>query len=834
MRLNVLFFVAGVWLLQQQAVLPNAIGMWGLAAVIAAGLVMTVAGRGGKSLPAAVDRGTSRAASRLIFVSRFVPWRLALRAARRLLVVFACFAAGFAWAALIASARLADTLSAEWEGRDVRVEGVVASLPQPYERSLRFEFDIERVLTEHAVVPQRIVLSWWGTPPRENQPASTPELLPGERWQLTVRLRRPHGVANPHGFDYEAWLIERNLRAVGHVRPRSGNQRLGTLVHRPQYWVERARNALRSRILAALPAAPYAGVIAALAIGDQRAIPPDQWQIFTRTGVNHLMSISGLHVTMVSGLLFALVQALWRRSPRLATRLPAPKAAAIAGLVTAFAYALLAGFAVPAQRTVYMLCVIAFALWIGFVESPSVVLAVALVVVVLIDPWAVLSAGFWLSFGAIAAIMYVCSGRARRAGWFSAWARVQLAVTLAMIPVLLGIFQQMSIVSPVANAIAIPVVGLVVVPLTLIGMVMPFDGILQLAHQVMALSMLPLEWWSGLEAAVWEQRAPPAWAVIVGTCGALLALAPRGLPGRWLGLAGMLPLFFAASPALPTGALQVTVLDVGQGIATLVRTANHALLYDTGPSFGPQIDSGNRVIVPFLRAIGVTRLDGMIVSHGDADHAGGAASVLQAMPVEWLLTSLPDPDPLLMQADRAFHCHAGQAWEWDQVRFEILHPLREIYEGLATRENDRSCVLLVSAPGARLLLPGDIERRSETALTERLGDALRAEILLAPHHGSRTSSIPQFVEAVSPQFVVFPVGYRNRFRQPHYEVSERYESLGTRVYRSDRDGAIMVDVSPGGAVTITPYRSIYRRYWQTEMVGDPVPDKEQFSSTNVE
>src|SRR6185503_12841884 len=340
MRLNILCFTAGVWWLQQQAELPGSGWAW---AVALTGIAATVTRAEG------------------------VAWAIA----RQALIKATCFALGFSWAALCAHQRLADALPPEWEGRDIAVVGVVAGLPQAYDRGVRFEFDVEKVLTAEARVPRHIVLSWWGSPARDGQPATFPALEPGERWQLTVRLKRPRGTANPHGFDYEAWLFERNLRATGYVRPRTGGHRLAAMVHEPGYWIERIRSLARTRILAALADAPYAGIITALAIGDQRAIPPEQWQTFTRTGVNHLMSISGLHVTMVSGLVFALVCGLWRRVPRLTLALPAVKAAALAALCAAFIYALLAGFAVPAQRTVYMLAIVACALWLGVFESAS-------------------------------------------------------------------------------------------------------------------------------------------------------------------------------------------------------------------------------------------------------------------------------------------------------------------------------------------------------------------------------------------------------------------------------------------------------------------------------
>ena len=797
MRLAILCFVAGAWWLQQQAALPEL--AWP-AAIAAAGLA------------AALTRPRARA----------------LRVLRSLVVKVACVALGFAWAGWCAQQRLGEALPPDWEGRDIALVGVVAGLPHTYERGVRFDLDVERVLTPAAVVPRRIVLSWWGSPAGDERAATFPTLEPGERWQLTARLKRPRATANPHAFDYEAWLFERNIRATGYVRPRAPRERLAAMVHAPGYWIERARSGFRARIHAALPEAPYAGVIAALAVGDQRAIPPEQWQTFTRTGVNHLMSISGLHVTMVSGLVFALVYGLWRRAPRLTLSLPAPKAAAAAALLAALLYALLAGFAVPAQRTVYMLAVVACALWLGVIESASVVLCLALAAVVVIDPWAVLAPGFWLSFGAVAVILYVTTGRVVRMHWLKGWVKVQAAVSLALIPPLLALFQQVSIVSPLANAVAIPVVSLAVAPLALAGIALPFDGVLQCAHAVMAGCMQVLEWMSRLPDAVWEQHAPPAWAVIVAVPSLALLLAPRGVPARWLGVVGLVPLVATAPAALKRGHIEVVVLDVGQGVAAVVRTANHALLYDAGPRFGPGSDGGSRVIVPFLRATGVTRLDGMIVSHDDDDHWGGASSVLQALPVETLLTSLPDLDPLVVQAGPGLRCEAGQRWEWDDVRFEILHPAAASYGNPGIRDNDRSCVLKVEAPGAQMLLPGDIERRSEDELSRGAPHRLRADVLLAPHQGSRTSSSPDFIRAVAPRIVVFPVGYRNRFGHPHREVLARYEEADARIYRTDRDGAIIFSVSPEGGISVKPYRSVHRRYWQAPLVGDPVPDPEAF------
>ncbi len=785
MRLNVLLFAAGIWLLQRQAELPEP--AWALLPIPLALIAWRLARAVG---PGA---GWFRAAA----------------------VRLAFLAAGFAWALAFAHVKLADALPFAWEGRDIDIVGVVSGLPQFYERSVRFDFDVERVLTAGAMVPERISLSWWARGSREAAAALPVVVHPGERLRFTVRLKRPHGFANPHGFDYEAWLLERGIRATGVVRNGQRHERLATMVYRPGYLVEVARDRLRARIQQGLEGRPYAGVIVALAVGDQRAIPPDQWQVFTRTGVNHLMSISGLHVTMVSGLMFAIVAAGWRRSAPLCRMLPAVKAATAAGLMAAFAYTLLAGFAVPAQRTLYMLCVVAAALWLGLGSSASVVLAAALLFVLLLDPWAVLAPGFWLSFGAVGIIFYASAGRLGQSHWLLTWVRVQWAVTLAMIPMLLALFQQVSVISPLANAFAIPLISLVVAPLSLLGMMLPVDAVLLAAHELMAWCMAGLDRASAAPDSVWEQHAPAAWTVVVALIGAAWLLMPRGFPARWVGAVGFLPLFLAAPAPLPHQALRVTVLDVGQGLAVVAQTRRHALLYDTGPAYGPVTDSGNRVIVPFLRGAGIRRLDTLIVSHDDNDHTGGALSVLQAVPVDRLVTSLPDGDPLLMLVDRTERCAAGQRWSWDGVDFEILYPSPDSYGVARLKDNDRSCVLKISTPDYGILLPGDIEKQGEVSLVTAQGDALRSHVLVAPHQGSKTSSSAAFLDAVDPRVVVFPVGYRNRYGHPHADVVARYTERRATIARTDAHGAVELTFSPGSGYRVSGFRHRLRRYWHS-------------------
>jgi len=776
----VVCFVAGVCMLQIQSELPTR--EWMLIGIPVMGLLLV--------------RGP----------------RVSIVRLRRIAICMLAVWLGFHWAAWRAATRLADELPAIWEGRDVRVIGVIAGLPQPFARGIRFEFDVESVETREAVVPNRLSIAWYGTWRGEGEVASTPELHVGERWSLMLRLRRPHGTVNPHGFDYEAWLLERGIRATGYVRLLDPPRRLTEFVARPSYIVESVRERLRNRILDALAGETCAGVIAALVMGDQRAISASQWTVFTRTGVNHLMSISGLHVTMVGAFVYSIVRFAWRRSARLVTRLPAQKAAVLAGLLAALVYAGVAGFAVPAQRTVYMLAAAALAVWLGQVNAAPVVLAFALIVVTVLDPWAVLSPGFWLSFGAVAVLFFVGVGPLRRPHWLVGWAQAQWAVTLGLVPVLLVLFQQVSVVSPIANALAIPVVSFAVVPLALIGTLPLLDILLHVSHEIMEWTLLALQVLASLPDAVWQQHAPPVWTVPFAALGVAWCLAPRGWPARWGGLALLVPMFTERPPGPPSGHVQVSVLDVGQGLSAVVRTANHALLYDAGPMYSPDADSGSRIVVPFLRATGASRLDGLIVSHADNDHAGGTASVLDALPIGWMASSLARDHALNDLARRPLRCFRGQAWHWDGVDFEMLHPSWESYGVERMKSNDRSCVLRIAARGWRVLIAGDIEARSERELLAVDASKLQADVLVVPHHGSTTSSTPEFVAAVQPKIAVFTSGYRNRFGHPRPEVLQRYIDQGSRLLRSDRHGAVRVEIGDA-SITIEIARELRRRYW---------------------
>jgi len=762
MTLAAIAFAAGAAFLQQQAALPALGWLW--------------------SLP--------------VFFS-LIAWK-------RHCAVPACFAIGFLWAAGWAHWRMADRLAPELEGRDIAVVGVVASLPATGERALRFEFEVESAPGGEKL-PGRLLLSWYRSSAWEEAPAVLAGAVhPGERWLLTLRLRRPHGLVNPHGFDYEAWLLERGVGATGYVRSRGEQRRLGERNSFPDR-IERIRESVRDRFLASLGPTPAAGILAALAVGDQRAISSEEWQLFNRTGVTHLMSISGLHVTLVSGLIAWLVALGWRRVPALALRLPARKAAAVAAIVAALGYTLIAGFGVPAQRTFWMVTIVAAALWSGEIASPGRTLALALAVIVCFDPWAMLAPGLWLSFGAVLLIFYGSVGWSTPGGWVAQWGRVQWAITIGLAPAALLLFGQVSVAGPIANAVAIPVVSVVVTPLALLAAILPLDFLLHFSAWLVEWLLQFLEWCATLPGAQWQQHVPPLWTVLVALAGAAWLLAPRGVPWRACGLALMAPAFCLAPAAPAPGEVWITALDVGQGLAVLARTRTRTVLYDAGPAWAADADSGSRVVVPVMRGAGLERLDLLVLSHEDSDHIGGALSVLESLEVEAMASSLGAGHPLRGMVAAPRRCAAGESWQWDGVRFEFLSPA---WNGYAKR-NDLSCVLRIAAEGGAILLTGDIERAAEKSL---LGAALKSDVLLVPHHGSRTSSTPEFIAAVAPRWAVVAAGYRNRFGHPNGEILERYRRAGVQIARTDLQGSISIRLSAQG-VGVEGERTRRGRYW---------------------
>ena len=668
------------------------------------------------------------------------PWRH-----RTLLLALA---AGFALTLWRAEWQLAERWPEARQGEEVTVDGQVSSLPEwsrdPHAAGepasvWRFRFDPAGHAND---LPAHLRVNWYRT-------AET--VRGGDCWRFTLRLKAPRGSQNPGGFDYEGWLFRQGIGATATVQ---AAERCVSSHRQP---VLALRQILRDRIAAALPEGPARALLLALVMGDSSGFSDADWNAFRLTGTSHLVAISGFNLALVAGLVFGLLRWLWPLVPALALRVPAQKAAALVAAVIAVIYALLAGFEPPITRALAMLLVVLAALFSNRAVNPFRVLALAWGLLLLADPFAVLSAGFWLSFGAVAAILWLTTGRlGHEPGWRQAL-RIQLWLSLLLAPLTLFYFQGTAWITPFINLLAVPWFALLT-PLALLAAVLlivlpAFGGwlLVPLACMLNAtqavLVQLAATWQGG-----WFSTAPPPAALLLLLLGALLLSAPRGVPLRGLGLLCLLPLLLPPQRAPKTG-FDVAALDVGQGLAVVVRTAHHSLLFDAGPAYEDSFDAGRAVVVPYLLHEGVNRLDLMMISHPDLDHRGGAPAVRA------LLHPRTERGALAGEP-----CAAGQRWQWDGVDFTVLNgPVDAQAEDHA--DNDASCVLRVSANGHALLLPADIEKGAEARLMANPA-ALRAEVLLAPHHGSKTSSTEAFVQAVNPDVVIFPAGYANHFRHP--------------------------------------------------------------------
>ena len=749
--------------------------------------------------------------------------------------------------ALQRSASIAPSL----EGRDLDVVGRVQSMPQRQEAGWRFRFRLEQAwLAGEALplpqqLPREVYLGWYAASAQEEGGLAVPAQQPlqaGDRWRLRVRLKAPHGQSNPRGFDYELWLWEQGVRATGYVRQGRGDpapERLGTTWQHP---VERLRQHVRDRLLARLePSASGSlhapGILAALVTGDQAALERNDWDVFRATGVSHLMSISGVHVTMLAWLTSLVVGWLWRRSalwgPGWVLRWPAPHVGALAGLLVAWLYALFSGWGVPAQRTVWMLAVVLGLRMTARDWHASMVWGLAAVVVVTLDPWAMLQPGFWLSFVAVGVLMATdtrqrevpaprtvvgpsCTERVLAPvrpgmdwlGWplgrLAGLLREQAVVTLALTPLTVLFFGQVSLVGLLANLVAIPWITLLVTPLALMGVLLPWAWDLAMALlQPLATLLSAMAAWPG---ANWQLTMPPWPLAVLALAGATALLLPWPWSWRLWGVPLLWPALVWTSPRPHEGAFELLVADVGQGNAVLVRTASHSLLYDAGPRYSPESDAGHRVLVPLLAQSG-ERLDVLMLSHRDSDHTGGAQAVLAMQPQALLWSSLEPAHPLLAGRDSR-PCAVGQRWVWDGVVFEVLHPMAE-YAGLGRKSNALSCVLHIRAGQGSALLAGDIEAPQEREWLAR--GVPMVDFWLVPHHGSKTSSSPPLLQALQPKLAFAQAGYRNRFGHPAALVQARYREMGIPWFDSAHCGAAVWRSDAPGQLHCERVQG--QRYW---------------------
>ena len=732
---------------------------------------------------------------------------------------------GFCHGAWWGHSQLAHKLHPELDKSDYRVVGVVSSLPDTDSLRTRFEFTVEQ-LTPHGSTEtpplQRLLLSWY----RGEVPKA------GERWQLEVRLRTPRGFANPGGFDYSDWLLGEGISATGHVRSSPYNQNLGA--HKGGYFLS-LRQHLADRLMTRGDPAAVSGFMSALVLGDKSRIPAPSWDALVATGTVHLMVVSGLHVGMVAGGCFFLGLCLGRIGSALGSPLPAPLLGAALAMAGAATYTLIAGSGLPMQRALLMTLVVTGALmvrrrvavWQGF--------AVALFGVALLDPLAVVRQGFWLSFGAVAALLFWFAPRPARRQWGRQLLDAQLVVFVALMAALLFFQGAVFFSAPLVNLVAIPWVSMLVVPLCLLGALLqmaPIDLLLPVADWLWDCAALQLQGLSTALDWVAAQGQFSAWRPDNGrqpwfAAGlallALILLLPRGLGLKPLAVVLLAGLLAGRSP--PPPALELTVLDVGQGLAVVVRAGDRTLVYDTGPRYSEAFNAGSGIVLPYLRSIGVSRIDTLVVSHGDNDHAGGVSGLVAAMAPHTVFSGAQT----LAAVEQVNPCHSGQHWRWGDVRFDMLAP-PEQWSGPPYRSaNDRSCVLLVSYGDVKVLLPGDIGKGVEYRLIatplwprkaegegegEGEGEVGQVDVLLAPHHGSRTSSSVAFIRWANPRHVVMSAGYNHHFGHPHAEVVNAYSTHGTRIWNTAHSGALVFRWSGPGEAEISEYRQRPWRSWR--------------------
>lgn len=732
---------------------------------------------------------------------------------------------GISLAAAHGAAALQAQLPPALSGLPLEVEGVVNGLPSRDDEATRFLFTVTHARGRAApLVGRTLRLGWFVEPPQ-----APPVLAPGSRWQLRLKLRPPRGLVNPGGVDVERRALEQRIAATGHVLDPDTARPLA-----PGRGPDALRSALSARIGDAVPG-PSARFVRALALGDTRGLGEHDWEVLRATGLTHLIAISGFHVGLVAGFGALLGQGAWRLFPLLGRRLPRPQGAAACALLLAAAYTVLAGFALPTVRTALMIGVVALArLWRRPLGT-SDALALAAVAVLLVDPLSVLAPGFWLSFLGVAWLLW-CLPQSPGQGWWRPFLGAQWVAMLGLLPLGVWFFQQASLPGPLVNLVGIPWISLGVVPLALLGVALSplSEPAAALAWQAAAALMDAL-WWALERVAAWPAAlvwlpAPTPLAMALAMAGVFWCLLPRGVPGKTLAPLLLLPLLWPALPRPAHGEADLVLVDVGQGLSQLVLTQNHALLFDAGPAPARGFDAGETAVLPTLRALGVRRLDALVVSHGDNDHAGGVPAVLAAMPAGDVFGPEGWASPGMRR------CEQGGSWAWDGVHFRWLHPTAYF----PYLRNDSSCVLRIEARGASALLPGDIGRHVEARLAKLPPAAIRSDVLVVPHHGSDTSSSLDFLAAVRPSLGLLPVGHENRFGLPKPQVLARYDRYGVVLLDSAGSGAIRLRLGRDGVQVQERWRQDHPRYWRHATpgggtgyaIGDPPTAKVRRAGTD--
>ncbi len=717
---------------------------------------------------------------------------------------------GLLWGLACGYWGIAHRLPDRWQGEDLPLAGVISGLPTLKGGVCRFDFVPERLIPAQrtetktgspeppqtpALLPRKLRLSWYRCP-------RLPQ--PGSGYGLRVRLKQPSGYRNPRGHDRQRYLFAAGIDGLGYVREELQSVR----VPDRRWSLDRLRAAVSAEIGHQVQNPARQSILQALLVGDRRGLSPEQWRLYRDTGVLHLLVISGLHIGLVAGGCYWLLISAARLFPRVSLR-RRQAAAALLALMAALAYSLLAGFSLPAQRALVMVAALLLGtLFLRGVDTGRRCL-LALSAVLILDPLAALSPGFWLSFGATAVLLYTLCGRLRPLASWRQLVRVQLAVMTVIVPISAWNFFQSALAAPLINLLAVPVVSLIILPLAMLSLlltaVVPDAGGLGLRAAGWLLEQ-GSNWLALAELGIGYLWQPPALSLVgvaLALAGSAILLMPAALPGRWLGVLCWLPLLLGQDRRPGEGEFRATVLDVGQGLAVYVETARHNLLFDTGPGYRSGFSAAEAVILPFLRGRGHRRLSRLVVSHGDNDHAGGLGALRNQIGIDELITG---SEKLGGDLSR---CRRGQQWFWDGVRFRVLHPP----DGGWRSENNRSCVIRIDSPAGSMLLTADIEAEVEAELLARNPGALSSDVLIVPHHGSLSSSGGKFIDRVGPSIAVISSGYRNSFGHPHPQVVARYRQRGVRLLNTADTGAVRFSFVDDRGPEVTVWQQQYGRYW---------------------
>uniref|UniRef100_UPI0033654EE2 DNA internalization-related competence protein ComEC/Rec2 n=1 Tax=Candidatus Albibeggiatoa sp. nov. BB20 TaxID=3162723 RepID=UPI0033654EE2 len=731
---------------------------------------------------------------------------------RFFLVFIICIIFGFLWMFWNAQDILAQQLPKEIEGQQVTIQGRVVNIPTQNKFNTQFDLYATYVVYKQQYYPfqGKVRLRWYSKP---NESPQT--VKPDQLWQFTVKLKRPHPPLNFNVYDYSKQLFIQRITAMGNISNAKKSPAKLLDIPRP-YQLQTVRYQLIQNIHHSISTLPYAGIILAMGLGDRSLITQKQWQLFRQTGTSHLVAISGLHVSSIAFVSFILSKLFWSFLGKAALRLSAVHFATIITLFIVLAYVCLAGFSISAQRAFIMILGFLIPNLIKRNLSHSYRICLALAFVIIYDPFSTLTAGFWLSFIIVSIIIYFSQFiRAHNVEQNRLKYMIFLLVNLIVFQVIISIinyplalyfFQQSTLLAAISsNLIMIPLTSFIILPFVLIGILVSFISPLISIYLFTAISyvfslafgitelMIELEQYSYIYLELFNLSADNInlLTVILSIISVFILFAPRGFSIRWLGFIGLLPLFFNFSfeNNIKHGEFELTILDVGQNLATVIQTQNHQLMYDTANSW-----MSRSVIIPYLNAHKLSHLDLLIASHADNDHSGGVNNIAEQIPINQILTGAVEIKRIqdffnipLQQNIKIATCKTGQQWRWDGVYFEILHP--KVGEHHYKR-NNRSCVLKISGTKHSALLTGDISNHVEIALSQQQKLKLNADILIAPHHGSRTSSLPSFIRAVNPKTVVFSTGYLNHYRHPHPDIVKRYQQQKIRIFNTPDTGSI--------------------------------------------